>query len=112
MIKSLLPAPVARALEACKPHFGAAALFSALINILYLAPTIYMMQVYDRVVPTGGVITLFWITAVLAVAIATLTAFQPAPAGWRRSLGRPTLRFALLRTHHLPCFAKPRLIPP
>ena len=73
VIKSLLPAPVATALEACKPHLAAAALFSALINILYLAPTIYMMQVYDRVVPTGGVITLFWITAVLAVAIATLT---------------------------------------
>ena len=89
MIKSLLPAPVARALEACKPHLMAAALFSALINILYLAPTIYMMQVYDRVVPTGGVITLFWITAVLAVAIATLTALE---ATRTRILMRASLR--------------------
>jgi len=89
VIKSLLPAPVATALEACKPHLAAAALFSALINILYLAPTIYMMQVYDRVVPTGGVITLFWITAVLAVAIATLTALE---ATRTRILMRASLR--------------------
>lgn len=89
MIKSLVPAPVARALEACKPHLFAAALFSALINILYLAPTIYMMQVYDRVVPTGGVITLLWITAVLAVAIATLTALE---ATRTRILMRASLR--------------------
>lgn len=89
MIKSLVPAPVARALEACKPHLAAAALFSALINILYLAPTIYMMQVYDRVVPTGGVITLLWITAVLAVAIATLTALEATRS---RILMRASLR--------------------
>lgn len=89
MIKSLVPAPVARALEACKPHLAAAALFSALINILYLAPTIYMMQVYDRVVPTGGIITLLWITVVLAVAIATLTALEATRS---RILMRASLR--------------------
>lgn len=89
MIKSFLPAPVATALEACRPHLAAAALFSALINLLYLAPTIYMMQVYDRVVPTGGVITLVWITAVLAVAIATLTALEATRS---RILMRVSLR--------------------
>jgi PrtD family type I secretion system ABC transporter len=89
VIKSFLPAPVATALEACRPHLAAAALFSALINILYLAPTIYMMQVYDRVVPTGGVITLVWITAVLAVAIATLTALESTRS---RILMRVSLR--------------------
>ncbi len=35
-----------------------------------------MMQVYDRVVPTAGVITLIWITGVIAVAIATLTMLE------------------------------------
>jgi len=35
-----------------------------------------MMQVYDRVVPTGGIITLVWITAVLGLAIATLTSLE------------------------------------
>ena len=48
-----------------------------------------MMQVYDRVVPTGGVITLVWITAVLALAIGTLTALEATRS---RILMRVSLR--------------------
>ena len=48
-----LPESLADALRQCRQHFVAAAAFSLLINILYLAPTLYMLQVYDRVVPTG-----------------------------------------------------------
>jgi len=70
------PAPLEPAMRACRRHFAIAAAFSALINILYLAPTIYMMQVYDRVVPTGGLFTLLWITMLVAVAIATLSALE------------------------------------
>jgi ATP-binding cassette subfamily C protein len=47
--------------------------FSLLINILYLAPTIYMLQVYDRVVPTGGKTTLLFVTMALALALLTLS---------------------------------------
>lgn len=64
------------ALGACRRHFYAAAGFSALINLLYLAPTIYMMQVYDRVVPTGGIKTLLWLTVVLGLALGTLSALD------------------------------------
>jgi PrtD family type I secretion system ABC transporter len=71
-----LPGPMEKALKQCRPHFMLAAGFSALINILYLAPTIYMMQVYDRVVPTGGILTLFWITIIVGLAIATLSALD------------------------------------
>lgn len=71
-----VPAPLEPGLMACRRHFALAAGFSALINILYLAPTIYMMQVYDRVVPTGGIFTLFWLTILVAVAIATLSALE------------------------------------
>ncbi|NBU29071.1 MAG: hypothetical protein EBS42_12910 [Caulobacteraceae bacterium] len=53
-----LPKPLADAFVACRPHFIGIGLFSALLNLLFLAPTIYMMQVYDRVVPTGGLLTL------------------------------------------------------
>jgi ATP-binding cassette subfamily C protein len=70
------PAPLEPAMRACRRHFAIAAAFSALINILYLAPTIYMMQVYDRVVPTGGLFTLLWITVLVGVAIATLSALE------------------------------------
>jgi ATP-binding cassette subfamily C protein len=67
-----LPRVLAEALRDCRQHFIAAAVFSLLINILYLAPTIYMLQVYDRVVPTGGKTTLLFVTVALALALLTL----------------------------------------
>jgi ATP-binding cassette subfamily C protein len=64
--------PLAEALKACRTHLIWAAAFSALVNLLYLTPTIYMLQVYDRVVPTGGITTLLLVTAVAVFALATL----------------------------------------
>ncbi len=43
-----------RAVKSCERLILWAAAFSALINLLYLTPTIYMMQVYDRALPAGG----------------------------------------------------------
>src|SRR3546814_7643105 len=71
-----VPPGLSEAFRVCRTHFLLAATFSALLNILYLAPTIYMMQVYDRVVPTNGVLTLIFITVVVGVAIATLSALD------------------------------------
>jgi ATP-binding cassette subfamily C protein len=68
-----VPPVLADALARCRPHFVAAALFSLLINLLFLAPTLYMMQVYDRVVPTGGRTTLLFITLALALALVTMS---------------------------------------
>jgi PrtD family type I secretion system ABC transporter len=67
------PEPIRAAFRKCRPYFTGAALFSAMVNILYLAPTLYMMQVYDRVVPTSGVLTLFWLTVIILLAVGTLT---------------------------------------
>lgn len=53
----------------CRPHLVAAAVFSGLINVLNLAPSIFMLQVYDRVVPTRGVPTLLLLTLILVVAL-------------------------------------------
>ncbi len=61
------------ALKACRPHFVNAALFSLFVNVLYLTPTLYMLQVYDRVVPTGGELTLIYLTIILVFALVTLT---------------------------------------
>ncbi|VVT02274.1 Alkaline protease secretion ATP-binding protein AprD [Sphingomonas sp. EC-HK361] len=60
------------ALALCRRHFVAAAGFSALVNLLYIVPTLYMLQVYDRVVPTRGIQTLLFLTVVLLFALATL----------------------------------------
>ena len=65
--------PLDAALRACRDHFWTAGLFSALVNILYLAPTLFMLQVYDRVVPTRGVETLVFLIFVFLFAVGTLT---------------------------------------
>jgi ATP-binding cassette subfamily C protein len=67
------PPAIADALAQCRRHFIAAAAFSLLINVLYLAPTLYMLQVYDRVVPTAGKTTLLFVTIALGLALATLS---------------------------------------
>jgi PrtD family type I secretion system ABC transporter len=71
-----LPRVLSDALADCRQHFIAAAVFSFLINILYLAPTLYMLQVYDRVVPTAGKTTLLFVTFALALALMTLSALD------------------------------------
>ncbi len=68
-----VPEPIAGALRACKPHFIGIVLFSLLLNVLFLTPSIYMLQVYDRVVPTSGLLTLFFITLAVAGALITLS---------------------------------------
>src|SRR3954468_15758407 len=71
-----LPRVLSDALADCREHFLAAAGFSFLINLLYLAPTLYMLQVYDRVVPTAGKTTLLFVTLALAMALMTLSALD------------------------------------
>src|SRR5580692_3636915 len=65
--------PLEAAFQACRRHLLFAALFSALLNLLYLAPTLYMLQVYDRVVPTRGGLTLLFLTLVLLFTLAILS---------------------------------------
>ena len=60
-------------MEACRRHFLYAMLFSALLNLLFIAPMLYMLQVYDRVIPTQGGMTLLFLTLVLLFALATLS---------------------------------------
>ncbi|MDO9223638.1 MAG: type I secretion system permease/ATPase [Caulobacter sp.] len=84
-----LPEPMAAAFRACRPHFIGIAVFSGLLNLLFLTPSIYMLQVYDRVVPTGGLMTLAFITLVVAFALLTLAALDALRA---RLLVRASLR--------------------
>lgn len=63
---------LAVALRACRRHFLAVAIFSALLNLLFLVPMLYMLQVYDRVIPTRGGLTLFFLTLVLLFGLITL----------------------------------------
>lgn len=60
------------ALDACRRHIGFVILFSACLNLLYLAPSIYMLQVYDRVLASGGLLTLVYLSLVLLASLAVL----------------------------------------
>lgn len=63
--------------------------FSGAINLLYLAPSLYMLQVYDRVIPTSGVLTLVLLSIVL---IASLSVLAVLDAVRSRLLARASLK--------------------
>ena len=64
--------PLADALSTCRGALAAVGLFSGAINILLLTGSLFMMQVYDRVLPSRSVPTLIALGAVTLV----LYAFQ------------------------------------
>ena len=56
---------LAAALSACRRAFVATALFSGMSNILMLSGALFMLEIYDRVLPSRSVPTLvglccFW----------------------------------------------------
>ncbi|MET1083941.1 MAG: ATP-binding cassette domain-containing protein, partial [Burkholderiales bacterium] len=66
-----------------------AAMFSGLVNVLYLVPSIFMLQVYDRVVPTRGGATLLLLTLILVL---SLVVFAVLDAVRMRLLLRASMR--------------------
>jgi ATP-binding cassette subfamily C protein len=82
------------ALEKCRHHLIGVGIFSGLLNMLFIVPMLYMLQVYDRVVPTRGAGTLVILTAVLVLGLATL-----AMLDWVRS--RLLVRASLRLEHEL-----------
>jgi ATP-binding cassette, subfamily C, bacterial len=63
-------------LLSCKGYFVTVMIFSCAINLLYLAGPLYMLQVYDRVVSSGSIVTLVMLTLVLLLAFAALAALD------------------------------------
>jgi ATP-binding cassette, subfamily C, bacterial exporter for protease/lipase len=56
------------ALRVVRPAFIQVAGFSMVLNLLYLVPSIYMLQVYDRVLTSRNVTTLLMLTVLTGVA--------------------------------------------
>ena len=78
-----------RAMRRMWPAFGAAAIFSAIVNVLMLTGSIYMLQIYDRVLSSGSVptlLTLFFIVVALYVFLALYDVARS------RLLGRAAMR--------------------
>ena len=90
--------PLSRALAASRTLMIWALVFSCGANILYLAPSLYMMQVYDRVLLTGGLTTLAFISVVLLLALFTLFFLD---AMRTRLMSRMSLRIDRIIAPHL-----------
>lgn len=81
---------VRAALWQCARWFGWIALFSAIINILYLAGSVYMLQVYDRVLSSRSTATL---VALSLIVLATYLFQAGLDALRSRMLARLGARF-------------------
>ncbi len=98
-MKNQLPqSDIEKALGHCRQSFVAAGIFSLFINLLMLVPSIYMLQVYDRVVTTGSHITLLMLTLVTAFLFLVMGGLD-----WVRSqiLVRTGARFDVLLNERL-----------
>jgi hypothetical protein len=89
--------------KSLKGHITLLLIFSAAINILYLAPSLFMMQVYDRVLPTSGLLTLVFLALVLLFAFCVMAVLDAqrskiltrASMRVERLFGEPLLRMSL-----------------
>jgi len=67
---------IAQTLMTCKGAFRTVGIFSAIINILMLLPSIYMLQVYDRVLPSQNEITLLMLTLMMLGGYVLMSALE------------------------------------
>ncbi|MGJ8515130.1 type I secretion system permease/ATPase [Carnimonas bestiolae] len=67
---------IKEALKANKSGLRGIAVFSAIINLLMLVPSIYMLQVYDRVLTSGNGFTLLMLTLIVVGLLALMGAME------------------------------------
>jgi len=80
MSNSSIKSDLQKALGVCKGAFLSAAAFSLVINLLMLTPTIYMLQLYDRVLSSRSEETLVMLTLLVVAIFITQGALE-----WVRS---------------------------
>jgi len=74
------PSELRSAINELMPYFRRAALFSVFASLLILAPSVYMLEVYDRVVNTRSHMTLAMLTVVVLFAFVVMEVLE-----WVRS---------------------------
>ncbi|MBC7432339.1 MAG: type I secretion system permease/ATPase [Rubritepida sp.] len=68
--------PLARAIASCRSQFVLVGAFSGVANMLQLTVSLYMMQVFDRVLATRNLDTLVYLTLIAIFAIAILAMLE------------------------------------
>jgi ATP-binding cassette subfamily C protein/ATP-binding cassette subfamily C protein EexD len=67
---------LSKAVAACRGQLLAAGLFSGVVNMLQLTVSLYMMQVFDRVLSTRSLDTLYYLTAIAVFALLVMAALD------------------------------------
>jgi ATP-binding cassette subfamily C protein/ATP-binding cassette subfamily C protein EexD len=68
--------PLQRALRACRKQFFLVGVFSGVVNLLQLTTSIYMMQVFDRVLASRVLDTLYFLSLIAIGAILVLALLE------------------------------------
>lgn len=89
---------VTQQLRASAHRLGAVAIFSGVINLLMLSGSLYMLQVYDRVLPSRNLATLFGLSAMVLAAYIFQAYFEAARS---RMLSRIAALFDLGLQKHI-----------
>lgn len=74
--KARIDTPFRRAMDAAKATLRQITFFSFFINLLMLTSSVYMLQVYDRVLSSRSGSTLLYLTLFAAACLATLAALE------------------------------------
>lgn len=82
------PSELAQALLALKPFYWRAFGFAVVSALLVLAPTVYMLQVYDRVVNSRNHTTLLMLTLLVLLAYAVMEVLEWAKSETMREAGK------------------------
>ncbi len=87
MKSELTPSELVQAIKPIKPVIAKAIGFSTLISLLALAPTVYMLEVYDRVVNSRSSMTLVMLTALIVLAYAIMELLEVVRSALMRAAG-------------------------
>jgi len=74
-------------LRASAHRLGAVAVFSGVVNLLMLSGSLYMLQVYDRVLPSRSIATLLVLSAMVLIAYLFQAYFEAARARMLSRIG-------------------------
>jgi len=81
------PSELSLALDTIRPAIVRAALFSMIISTMALAPTVYMLEVYDRVVNSRSGMTLAMLTLMIVGAYAVMEILEKVRGALLRAAG-------------------------
>ena len=81
------PSELSQALEPLRPEIYRAIGFSLIISFLALSPTVYMLEVYDRVVNSRSDVTLLMLTLMVMLAYAVMELWEDVRGALMRASG-------------------------